>query len=76
MDLDIIAQMLAAGMEPDLFSLQKQQYQIMSADYEQKHIGNKFLLTELSEVVYQMRLNDESSIPAGNYINEINYNVR
>ncbi|OEU70510.1 MAG: hypothetical protein BA863_04470 [Desulfovibrio sp. S3730MH75] len=71
MDLDIVAQMLVTGMEPDLFSLHKQQYQIMSADYEQKHTGNKFPLTAFSDVVYQMRINDESAISASNYIDEI-----
>ena len=70
MDLDIVAQMLAYGRDPNLFNLQQQQYEIMAEDYERVHIGRKFPLTEFSERVYQMRLNDETKLPKGEFIEE------
>jgi HEAT repeat protein len=71
MDLDIVAQMIAYGREPNLFSLQEQQYQIMAEYYERVNIGRKFPLTEFSERVFQMRLNDEAKLPKGEFIEEI-----
>ena len=61
MDLTLVAQMLAAGEKPDLLSLQQQQYELMAAEYKQKCM-KPFPLTEFSERVYQLRLDDETSL--------------
>lgn len=62
MDLTLVAQLLAQGKEPDLLNLQQQQYEIMAAEYQQLHL-HPFPLSEFSETVYQMRLNDQITIP-------------
>ena len=61
MDLTLVAQMLAAGEKPDLLSLQQQQYELMAAEYKQKCM-KPFPLAEFSERVYQLRLDDETSL--------------
>ena len=38
MDLTVVASMLAAGKQPDLFRLQEKQYQVMATEYEAKHL--------------------------------------
>ncbi|MEI2577866.1 ATP-binding protein [Scytonema sp. PRP1] len=62
--------MLSQGKQPDLFRLQEQQYQLMAEEYlrEWKH---EFPLKKFSQAVYQMRLNDESAIPADEFRQEL-----
>ena len=43
----------------------------MAAEYEAKHLQQKFPLAAFSEVVYQMRLNDEASLSEAEFRNEI-----
>lgn len=70
MDLSVVAHMLAQGEQPDLFHLQEQQYQMMAVDFEQKH-RTKFPLPSFAEAVHQMRLDDEESIPASEFFDEL-----
>jgi ABC-type branched-subunit amino acid transport system substrate-binding protein len=71
MELTIIAQMLAHGQTPDFFNLQEQQYEMVAADFERTHINRQFRLIELSEHVYQMRVDDEASLPKKKFFDEI-----
>jgi hypothetical protein len=71
MDLTVVGSMLAAGKQPNLFRLQEQQYQVMTAEYEGKHLQQKFPLTAFSEAVYQMRLKDETALPEAEFLDEI-----
>ncbi len=70
MDLTLVALMLSQGQQPNLFRLQEQQYQLMAAEYlrEWQH---EFPLSRFSQAVYQMRLNDESTIPAEEFQPEL-----
>jgi len=70
MDLTLVAAMLARGETPDLFRLQQQQYRIMAEDYRGKHL-HKFPLRQFAEAVYQMRLQDEDSLPVGEFAEEL-----
>jgi HEAT repeat protein len=71
MDLTVIASMLAAGKQPDLFRLQEQQYQVMTEDYRDKHLGQEFPLETFSEDVYQLRLQDEAALPEVQFLEEL-----
>jgi HEAT repeat protein len=71
MDLTVIASMLAAGKQPDLFRLQEQQYQVMAEDYRDKHLGQEFPLETFSEDVYQLRLQDEAALPEPQFLEEL-----
>jgi hypothetical protein len=62
MDLTLVAQLLSQNETPDLLRLQEQQYQLMAADYRQKHL-QPFPLLPFSECVYAMRLTDQTAIP-------------
>ena len=62
MDLTLVALMLLQGQQPNLFRLQEQQYQLMAAEY-QREWQREFPLKRFSQAVYQMRLNDETTIP-------------
>ncbi len=70
MDLTLVSLMLSQGEHPDLFHLQQQQYNHMAAEYlqEWKH---EFPLKTFSQAVYQMRLNDESALPAEEFYQEL-----
>ena len=61
MDLTLVAQMLEAGKKPDLLSLQQQQYELMAANYQHQYM-KPFPLKEFSEQVYQLRLDDKTSL--------------
>ncbi|NEQ34503.1 MAG: PBS lyase, partial [Leptolyngbya sp. SIO4C5] len=71
MDLTVIASMIAAGKQPDLFRLQEQQYTIMTEEYREKHLGQEFPLDSFSEAVYQMRLNDQTALPEAQFLEEL-----
>ncbi len=71
MDLTVIASMLAAGKQPDLFRLQEQQYIVMTEEYQEKHLGQEFPLESFSEAVYQMRLKDEAALPEAQFLEEL-----
>lgn len=71
MDLTLVAQMLAAGQDPDLFHLQAQQYEFMAADYKTLQLDQEFPLVAFSESIYQMRLKDEAAIPEEEFLEEI-----
>ena len=71
MELTTVAHMLSLGKRPDLLSLQKQSYKIMANDYKHSNIGDDFPLQRFSERVYQMRLEDETVLPAQDYKQEI-----
>ena len=70
MDLTIVAQMLAQGKHPDLLNLQQQQYEIMATQYQEVYL-RPFPLAQFAETAYQMRLNDEITIPTGQYQDEL-----
>jgi len=70
-DATVVSAMLARGEAPDLFRLQEQQYEIMAKDYANKNAGTEFPLAKFAERVYQMRLNDESELPAAEFPAEI-----
>ncbi|MBW4589048.1 MAG: HEAT repeat domain-containing protein [Aetokthonos hydrillicola CCALA 1050] len=70
MDLTLVGLMLAQGEQPDLFRLQAQQYRLMAAEYQQKW-KHEFPLPKFSQLVYQMRLNDESAIPKDEFEQEL-----
>ncbi len=71
MDLTVIASMIAAGKQPDLFRLQEQQYTVMTEEYREKHLGQEFPLDSFSEAVYQMRLNDQTALPEELFLEEL-----
>ncbi|BDI19451.1 hypothetical protein ANSO36C_52530 [Nostoc cf. commune SO-36] len=71
MDLTVIAAMLAAGKQPDLFRLQEQQYTVMTEEYQEKHLRQEFPLDSFSEAVYQMRLKDETQLPEEQFLEEL-----
>ncbi|MEH2103460.1 MAG: HEAT repeat domain-containing protein, partial [Nostoc sp.] len=70
MDLTLVALMLSQEQQPNLFRLQEQQYQLMAAEYLRKW-QHEFPLKKFSQAVYQMRLNDESIIPAEKFKPEL-----
>ena len=70
MDLTLVALMLSQGKQPNLFRLQEQQYQLMAEEY-QREWKHEFPLKTFSQAVYQMRLNDESAIPADEFEHEL-----
>ena len=70
MDLTLVAQLLSQNETPDLLRLQEQQYQIMAADYRQKHL-QPFPLQLFSECVYDMRLTDQTAIPEAEFYDEL-----
>ncbi|BAY90069.1 hypothetical protein FDUTEX481_05158 [Tolypothrix sp. PCC 7601] len=70
MDLTLVALMLSQGQQPNLFRLQEQQYQLMSAEY-QREWHQVFPLKRFSQAVYQMRLNDQTIIPAQEFQREL-----
>jgi HEAT repeat protein len=72
MDLEIVADMLITGKSPNLLNLHEQRYNLLVDDYEEKNIKSKFSIAEFSEMVFEMRLNDQSKIPSTNWADEIN----
>ena len=70
MDLTLISLMLSQGEHPDLFHLQQQQYNLMAEEYE-RYWKQDFPLKQFSQAVYQMRVNDESALPADEFYNEL-----
>ena len=71
MDLTVIASMIAADKQPDLFRLQEQQYTVVTEEYQEKHLGQEFPLDVFSEAVYQMRLNDQTTLPEEQFLEEL-----
>jgi hypothetical protein len=70
MDLSLVSLMLSQNKEPNLFSLQQQQYNLMSAEYLRER-GYEFPLKKFSQAVYQMRLDDKSALPADEFYKEL-----
>lgn len=70
MDLTLVAQMLSQGKQPDLFRLQEQQYNLMAAEYEHEW-GHSFRLKKFSSSVYEMRINDATTLNAEEYHQEL-----
>jgi Lipoprotein amino terminal region len=70
MDLSLVCLMLSQNEEPNLFKLQQQQYNLMSTEYKRER-GYEFPLKKFSQAVYQMRLNDESALPADEFFKEL-----
>ncbi|WP_414621091.1 HEAT repeat domain-containing protein [Calothrix sp. CCY 0018] len=70
MDLTLVAQMLSQGKQPDLFRLQQQQYNLVAAEYKQEW-GHSFPLKKFSSSVYEMRLNDGTTLDAEEYHQEL-----
>ncbi|HCK81122.1 MAG TPA: PBS lyase [Candidatus Competibacteraceae bacterium] len=70
MDLSSVAAMLARAENPDLFRLQDQQYRLMAEDYREKQLHD-FPLRKFAEAVYQMRLQDQDALPAGEFTEEL-----
>nr|VFK27288.1 MAG: hypothetical protein BECKMB1821G_GA0114241_102640 [Candidatus Kentron sp. MB]VFK31104.1 MAG: hypothetical protein BECKMB1821I_GA0114274_102040 [Candidatus Kentron sp. MB]VFK75522.1 MAG: hypothetical protein BECKMB1821H_GA0114242_102439 [Candidatus Kentron sp. MB] len=71
MDLTVVAHMLANGVEPDLYRLQEQHYQLMKDDYARTHAGQAFPLQAFAERTYTMRRNDEPAFAADEFGNEL-----
>ncbi|MCI4669886.1 MAG: HEAT repeat domain-containing protein, partial [Bacteroidia bacterium] len=71
MDLVVVAQLLGRGEKPGLLDLQEQQYRLMAADFKEKNQNRDFPLEKFSKSVYEMRLGDESAIPAEEFGDEI-----
>jgi len=71
MNLTVVALLGAYGKEPDLLHLQEQYYKMMVEEYERMYRGRPFPLVQFSERVYQMRLNDEATLPQQRFPNEI-----
>ena len=61
MDLSIISQILGKGHQPNLFSLQQQQYELMILDY-QSSWNQAFPLNKFASFVYKMRLADSTEL--------------
>ena len=70
MDLTLIANLIADGQHPDLFRLQQQQFEVMSAEYTRTQVGTPFP-EEFSEAVYEMRRSGSSEIPAERFAVEL-----
>ena len=70
MDLTLVAQMLSQSKQPDLFHLQEQQYNLMAAEYKQEW-GHSFPLKKFSSSVYEMRLNDATTLDTKEYHQEL-----
>ncbi|WP_306790437.1 HEAT repeat domain-containing protein [Tolypothrix sp. FACHB-123] len=70
MDLTLVALMLSQGQQPNLFRLQEQQYNLMAAEYQREQ-HHEFPLKTFSQAVYQMRLNDQTMIPAAKFLDEL-----
>ena len=70
MDLTLVALMLSQGKTPDLFRLQEQQYNQMAEEFMHQW-KYEFPLERFSQAVYQMRLNDENTLPAGQFLPEL-----
>ena len=66
MDLTIVAQMIQNAQYPDLSHLQEQQYNLMAQDYKTINLED-FPLTPFSEMVYQMRLDNQATIPTDTF---------
>jgi hypothetical protein len=70
MDLTLIAHTIAANETPDPFRLQEQEYQRMSDRYTAR-FHQAFPLKQFAEAVYNMRLNDQDSIPVEDFEDEL-----
>ncbi|MEO0970019.1 MAG: PBS lyase, partial [Cyanobacteria bacterium J06639_18] len=70
MDLVLVAQMLSQGKQPDLFRLQEQQYNLMASEYQQEW-GHPFPLKKFSSSVYEMRLNDDTTLNVEEFHQEL-----
>jgi hypothetical protein len=70
MDLTLIAHTIAANETPDPFRLQEQDYKRMSDRYSTR-FNQSFPLKQFAEAVYNMRLNDQDSIPVKDFSDEL-----
>lgn len=70
MDLTLVALILSQGEQPNLFHLQKQQYNLMAEEYQQERM-QEFPLKKFSEAVYQMRLDDTQALPTDEFSKEL-----
>lgn len=71
MNLTMVALLGAYEKRPDLLHLSEQYYHLMREEYEHIHQDRVFPLVRFSECVYQMRLNDESTLPQNRFPDEI-----
>jgi HEAT repeat protein len=70
MDLTLIAHTIAANETPELLRLQEQDYKRMRDRYITR-FNQDFPLKQFSEAVYNMRLNDQDSIPLKDFGDEL-----
>jgi HEAT repeat protein len=70
MDLTLIAHTIAANEAPELLRLQEQDYKRMRDRYSDR-FNQDFPLKQFSEAVYNMRLNDQDSIPPKDFGDEL-----
>jgi HEAT repeat protein len=70
MDLTLIAHTIAANEAPELLRLQEQDYKRMRDRYITR-FNQDFPLKQFSEAVYNMRLNDQDSIPTKDFGDEL-----
>ena len=71
MDLTVITDLLGLGENPNLSQLQKQQFDIMDREYQHVNFKRKFPIRELSERVYEMRINNIVSLAEDEFPDEV-----
>lgn len=72
MDLTTVARLLARGVEPNVFELQQQYYEMMVADYEETMGGRAtFPLGQFSEYVYQKTISGTVVLSEDDFADEL-----
>jgi hypothetical protein len=76
MNLTLVALLCAYRKSPDMKHLAEQCYQLIVMAYQRQHEEQSFPLTQFSERIYRMRLNDEGIIPYQRFEKEIDCMVK
>lgn len=71
MDLTVAGEMLLKGETPDIYQLQKQQFELMMNRFQYTNNGQAFPLDRFSEHVYSMRLADEDAFQGEEFAKEL-----
>jgi hypothetical protein len=72
LDATVAAELIAAGLKPDLLDLRQQQYEAMAKDYRDE-CGITFPLLEVGEAAYEMRKQGREEFPADKFKREIKF---
>lgn len=67
LEATLVAQMLALQEVPQLIRLIEQRYQLVAREYQRLYQKRSFPLTEFSEHIYQLRLQDRLSLKADEF---------